>query len=46
MSHVCDATRQIQARAGANQVKDCHRAFVTGNGGVMGEQVALVLQGD
>lgn len=46
MSHVCDSARQIQARAGANQVKDCHRAFVTGNGGVMGEQVALVLEGD
>ena len=46
MSHVCDATRQIQARAGANQVKDCHRAFVTGNGGVMGEQVALILEGE
>lgn len=45
MSHVCDATRQIQARAGYNQVRDCHRAFVTGNGGVMGEQVALVLEG-
>lgn len=45
MSHVCDATRQIQARAGGNQVSDCHRAFVTGNGGVMGEQVALVLEG-
>lgn len=46
MSHVCDATRQIQRRAGANQVADCNRAFVTGNGGVMGEQVALVLEGD
>ncbi|CAM5231035.1 thiolase family protein [Rhodanobacter lindaniclasticus] len=46
MSHVCDAVRQIQARSGGNQVADCNRAFVTGNGGVMGEQVALVLEGD
>jgi acetyl-CoA acetyltransferase len=46
MSHVCDATRQIQKRADDNQVANCNRAFVTGNGGVMGEQVALVLEGD
>jgi acetyl-CoA C-acetyltransferase len=46
MSHVCDAARQIQGRSGENQVADCHRAFVTGNGGIMSEQVGLVLQGD
>ncbi|MCM2387581.1 thiolase family protein [Streptomyces albipurpureus] len=46
MSHVCDATRQIQRRSGDNQVSDCDRAFVTGNGGIMSEQVALILQGD
>jgi acetyl-CoA acetyltransferase len=46
MSHVCDATRQIQRRAGAHQVVDADRAFVSGNGGVMGEQVALILEGD
>jgi hypothetical protein len=33
-------------RAGAAQVQDCNRAFVSGNGGIMSEQVALVLQGD
>lgn len=46
MSHVCDATRQIQNRAGDNQVPEANRAFVSGNGGVMGEQVALVLEGE
>ncbi|MEZ5223730.1 MAG: thiolase family protein [Ilumatobacteraceae bacterium] len=45
MSHVIDAASQIQGRSGARQVRDCNRAFVTGNGGVMGEQVALVLEG-
>lgn len=46
MSHVTDAVRQLQRRAGENQVREANRAFVTGNGGVMGEQVALVLEGD
>jgi acetyl-CoA C-acetyltransferase len=46
MSHVCDATRQIMNRSGQNQVTDCNTAFVAGNGGIMSEQVALILQGD
>jgi acetyl-CoA acetyltransferase len=46
MHHVCDAVRQVTGRAGAAQVADCNTAFVTGNGGIMSEQVALVLQGD
>lgn len=46
MHHVIDATRQLQGRAGAAQVADCNRAFVSGNGGIMSEQTALVLQGD
>jgi acetyl-CoA C-acetyltransferase len=46
MHHVCDGTRQIMGRAGAAQVRDCDTAFVSGNGGIMSEQVALVLQGD
>ncbi|MCG3170129.1 MAG: hypothetical protein CALGDGBN_01667 [Pseudomonadales bacterium] len=45
MHHVVDATRQIMRRAGANQVRDCNRAFVTGNGGIMSEQVVLILEG-
>jgi acetyl-CoA acetyltransferase len=46
MHHVCDATRQIMGRAGGNQVRDCDVAFVSGNGGIMSEQVALVLAGE
>lgn len=46
MHHVCDATRQIMGRAGAAQVPDCDRAFVSGNGGILSEQTTLVLEGD
>jgi acetyl-CoA C-acetyltransferase len=45
MHHVVDATRQIMGRAGDAQVSDCNTAFVTGNGGIMSEQVALILEG-
>ena len=46
MHHVIDGARQIMGRAEGAQVADCHRAYVTGNGGIMSEQVALVLVGD
>ena len=46
MHHVCDATRQLMGRAGAAQVDACNVGFVSGNGGIMSEQVALVLQGN
>jgi acetyl-CoA acetyltransferase len=46
MHHVCDATRQIMGRAGQSQVPDCHRAFVSGNGGILSEQTTLILEGD
>jgi acetyl-CoA C-acetyltransferase len=46
MHHVVDAARQVMGRAGQAQVTDCHRAFVSGTGGIMSEQVALVLGGD
>jgi hypothetical protein len=46
MHHVCDATRQLMGRAGATQVDGCHRAFVSGNGGILSEQTTLVLEGD
>ena len=46
MHHVCDATRQIMGRAGQSQVSDCHRAFVSGNGGILSEQTTLILEGD
>lgn len=46
MHHVCDATRQLTGRADQAQVSGCDVAFVSGNGGIMSEQGALVLQGD
>lgn len=46
MHHVCDGARQVMGRADAAQVRDCDTAFVSGNGGLMSEQVALVLEGD
>jgi acetyl-CoA acetyltransferase len=46
MTHVIEGYRQIAGRAGARQIKDCAAMFVSGNGGIMSEQVALVLTGD
>jgi acetyl-CoA acetyltransferase len=43
MSHVTEAARQLMGRCGARQVKDCDVAFVNGNGGIMSEQVSLIL---
>jgi len=43
MSHVTEAARQLRQRAGERQLKDCEIAFVNGNGGIMSEQVSLVL---
>lgn len=43
MSHVTEAVRQLQHRADGRNVPGLELAFVHGNGGVMGEQVSLVL---
>ncbi|MEX0682808.1 MAG: thiolase family protein [Dehalococcoidia bacterium] len=43
MSHITEAVRQLQGRAGDRQVRDCELAFVNGNGGIMSEQASLVL---
>jgi hypothetical protein len=40
---VTEAVRQLQRRAGERQLADCELAFVNGNGGIMSEQVSLVL---
>ena len=45
MSHITDGARQIMRRAGEHQVADADIAFITGNGGLMSEQVALILEG-
>ncbi|MGH2585067.1 MAG: thiolase family protein [Dehalococcoidia bacterium] len=46
MSHVTEAVRQLQHRANGNQMARCDTAYVSGTGGILSEQVALVLQGD
>lgn len=43
MSHVTEAARQIQGRAGERQVRGLEFAYVNGNGGIMSEQVSLIL---
>ncbi len=45
MTQVVEAARQIMGRAGERQVRDCGAVYVSGTGGVMSEQSALVLQG-
>jgi acetyl-CoA acetyltransferase len=45
MSHVTEAVRQIQGRAGERQLTRHDVAYVSGTGGVMSEQTALILQG-
>ncbi len=42
MSHVTEAVRQVQGRAGERQIPDLDLAFVNGNGGILSEQVSLV----
>ena len=46
MSHVTEAARQLQRRAKGRQVKKPDFAFVNGNGGIMSEQVSLILGRD
>ncbi|MBT4521142.1 MAG: thiolase family protein [Halieaceae bacterium] len=46
LHHVIDGTRQLMGRAHDNQVANCNTAFVTGNGGIMSEQVVLILKGE
>lgn len=45
MSQVIEAFTQISGRAGERQLKGCDTVFVSGTGGVMSEQGALILQG-
>ncbi|MQA00860.1 MAG: thiolase family protein [Dehalococcoidia bacterium] len=45
MSHVTEGARQVMGRAAGNQMARCDTAFVSGNGGIMSEQVALIFQG-
>ncbi len=45
MTHVIEGYRQVAGRAGPRQIAHCETMFVSGNGGIMSEQVALVLKG-
>jgi acetyl-CoA acetyltransferase len=44
MSHVTEAIRQLMGRGGDRQVKNAQVGYVNGNGGIMSEQVSLVLE--
>ncbi len=46
MSHVTEAYLQLSRRAEGRQLAKCDTAFVNGNGGIMSEQVSLILRGD
>lgn len=45
MSQVIEAFTQIAGRADQRQLSQCDQVFVTGTGGVMSEQGALILEG-
>ena len=45
MSQVIEAVTQIAGEAGERQLKRCDTVYVSGTGGVMSEQGALILQG-
>lgn len=45
MSQVIEAFHQIAGRAGDRQLSRCDNVYVSGTGGVMSEQGALILQG-
>jgi hypothetical protein len=44
MSHVTEAVRQLMGRGDGRQVKNAALAYVNGNGGIMSEQVSLILE--
>jgi len=45
LSHVTESVLQLQRRGEARQVRDADVAYVNGTGGMMAEQVALILEG-
>ncbi len=46
MSLVIEAARQIAGRGEKRQISHCDNVFVTGTGGIISEQVVLILQGE
>jgi len=45
LSHITEAVLQVQGRGDGRQVRNCDVAYVNGTGGMMAEQVALILEG-
>lgn len=45
MSQVIEGARQVMGRADERQLKICDTALITGTGGIMSEQSAIVLEG-
>ena len=45
MTQVIEGARQIMNRADAHQIHDCNRVYVSGTGGIMSEQAAIILEG-
>ncbi len=45
MTQVVEAARQLMGRADVRQIAGCNTVYVSGTGGVMSEQSALILQG-
>jgi acetyl-CoA C-acetyltransferase len=45
LTHFIEATRQIQGRAEGRQIARCDRAFCSGSGGMLSEQIAVILEG-
>jgi acetyl-CoA acetyltransferase len=46
MTQPIEAVRQIMGRADERQLARCDTVYVSGTGGVMSEQAALILRGD
>lgn len=45
LSHFIEAARQIQGRADARQLARCDLVFCSGSGGMLSEQIAVILEG-
>ena len=45
MTQVTEAARQLMHRAENRQISECDHVYVSGTGGIMSEQSALILQG-
>jgi acetyl-CoA acetyltransferase len=44
-SQLVEAVLQVQRRSDDRQVPDCNTVYINGNGGIMSEQVSVIVQG-